>query len=57
MENYKNTKVSIEHCGRKVTIELGSWDTDIDELMQTFRALAVAVGYSIEGVNEYIQPD
>lgn len=41
--------------GRKITINLDHSDLDIEELLEVFKSLAVALGYSEESWNNHIQ--
>ena len=41
------TKVTAEQWGRKVSIELPHSDTDVNELLDLFKSLALGLGYDV----------
>jgi len=45
------TKITAEQWGRKVSIELPNSDTDIHELLDIFKGIAMGLGYGESGWN------
>jgi len=54
---YPNTKVTIEHTGTKCIIELGSWDTCLEDIVEACKKAIIASGFSEESVNEYFKEE
>lgn len=48
------TKITGEQWGRKVSIELPYSDTDLNELMDIFKGIAMGLGYAETSWNECI---
>ena len=48
------TKITGEQWGRKVSIELPYSDTDLNELIDVFKGIAMGLGYSETSWNECI---
>lgn len=42
--------------GTTITKKL-PWDSNVDEMMQAWRDIMIGMGYSIDRVNEYIEPN
>lgn len=52
---HKNTTISIEHGGQKCTIELNSWDTPLDDVVEAAIKCIAGVGFYEHFIEEYLR--
>ena len=46
-------KISIEHYGEKMSIEVDNSDVTLEKAVTMFRDILVGIGYNKESINDY----
>ena len=51
----KPTSFTVKHYDKTITIEIDHSDIDLNEVMETFEALTIAMGFSKEGFRDWVK--
>lgn len=51
----KPTSFTVKHYDKTITIEIDHSDIDLNEVMETFEALTIAMGFSKDGFRDWVK--
>jgi len=51
----KPTTFTVKHYDKTITIEIDHSDIDLNEVMETFEALTIAMGFSKDGFRDWVK--